>query len=242
MNLQDSKPTSSKRGPWIIGLVAIAVVVAGALVYVGQAGSEALFSNSLAFVLAMFGLVGTIFLSLWGYRRNREAHNAAALQHDFALQEIARILTWHFKLGYDYDTPTGGHIAGWGWVDGTLDGLHFRIGAETYSPAEGASRYETVVIVKPPIECGFSTGTTRGLKFTRKRGKLVCREAPELSLEELEPLVVRAVVSRAQLAVTLAPPAKYFNSMSYELATQTDVSTLREAIAACAIVAKRLLV
>ena len=242
MNLQDSKPTGSKRGPWIIGLVAVAVVVAGALVYVGQAGSEALFSNWLAFVLAVFGLGGTIFLSLWGYRRNREAHNAAALEHDLALQEIARIFTWHFKLGYDYDTPMGGHIAGWGWVDGTLDGLRFRVGAEGDSPGEGATRYETVMIVKPPIECGFSTGTTRDLKFTRKTGKLACREAPELSLEELEPNVVRAVISRAQLAVTLAPPAKYWKSMSYELATQTDISTLREAIAACVIVAKRLLV
>jgi hypothetical protein len=39
----------------------------------------------------------------------------------------------------------------------------------------------------------------------------------------------------------LAPPAKYFKGKSYELATQSDLPTLRDAITASANVAKRLL-
>ncbi len=241
-NLKDPMSPSRKRGLWLLGLVGVLVLGAAMWRFAALAGYEELLNNALILGLALSGLGGIVYLSLRSVRRNREAHNLAALQHDEALQQVATRLGWQFRPGYAYELPTAGRYEGWGTADGTLNGFVVRVGVATDSPAEGASTFTSVVTVKAPEgDAYFCLGRKGRLRFARKKGKLHSRDVPQLALTELDALATEVIVTPTSLTVTLAPAARHFKSLTYILATQSDVSTILSAIGASTAVAKRLL-
>lgn len=96
-------------------------------------------------------------------------------------------------------------------------------------------------MVKAPAANSFLAPRSANVKYALKRGRLVGAGMALALVQELEPLAGQVEISRDYLKVTLAPPGKYFKSMSYEIATRPDAATLREVISAAAAVARRLL-
>jgi hypothetical protein len=230
-----------RRGRWLIGSIAVGVALAGVLCYVRIAGSEAIFDDVLEVLLAISVVVGSIFFSLRAFQGNREAYNSAARQHDAALEAIARLLHWKFCAGYGFEYVTSGKFEGWGSVEGTSCDLSMRVYMAEDGLGDGPNRLTTVLVISAPAECDFSVAARSTLSYTRKRGKLVGSHGAPLLVEELDSLATEVEISKACLKVTLAPPAKYFKGMSCEIATQPDVTTLREAISVSSGVARRLL-
>jgi hypothetical protein len=225
----------------VIGLTAVVVGVAGAA-YAYRTGGIA---EPIQMVLGIAG--GTalmVAITVWGLRRftrNRDAHNQAADRHDAALKQIARREGWAWVPGTDYSHAMIGTFRGWGQTGGSRDGMEVQVAVDIESDSDGPNVMKTVILVKPPAGRRFDLRDQKKLALERKKGSLDPRREAPIATHELDPLLVRLDVTPDLFKATLAPPDRYFRSMSYILAVQPDVDAISTAVAACMRTASTLL-
>jgi hypothetical protein len=209
-------------------VVAIAASPTARAELVGQSGGA-----YLAGAGAVMLIGGIAAWSLRAFGRNQDAHNDAAARHDAALTELARVLGWTFVPGSAYSHSMIGTYAGWGTTVGRRDDLDMQVGMNWSNDGEGPVAMSTVVTVKAPTGQMFAVPGGKVLKLARKRGALDRRNVAPFPVAELEALAIEVEVKPNLFVATLAPPARFWRSLSYVLGVQTDVAVLASAVAAC---------
>jgi hypothetical protein len=190
-------------------------------------------------VSTALGLLGGIALMVaimvLGWRhftRNRDAYNQAAERHNATLEQLARARGWSWHPGADYSHSMIGTYRGWGTACGTEQGLAVEVAMEHDSGGDGPAVITTVILLKPPAGRAFRVGDGKRLTLVRKKGTLDRRGRSPVSVAELDPLVSRLEVTPQLLRATLAPPAHFFRSLSYQLGAQPDSGIVSAAVAA----------